>query len=127
MRSRKLQALDFIKRYFAQWGASPSLDEVGGALDVSKQRAAVIIQQLCDDDQIQRVVGKTRGIVLIDQGERLSEADVLLRAAQLGWIVNPGERSIIRPLTEKGLPLLPVLDHDPGRDIGVEYNEDRAD
>jgi SOS-response transcriptional repressor LexA len=119
MRSRKLQALDFIKRYFAQWGQSPSLDEIAGALGVSKQRAAELVHQLSLDLQIRRVRGKTRGITLIDRSEEISEADVLLRLAGLGWQ--------LAPLTENGLPALPVLDHDPGRDIGVGLHADRAD
>ncbi|HEY0131647.1 MAG TPA: hypothetical protein VGB57_09595 [Allosphingosinicella sp.] len=111
MRSRKLQALDFIKRYFAEWGHSPSLDEIGAALEVSKQRASELVQQLCDEDQIQRVVGKRRGIVLIDRGEQLSEADVLLRIKQLGWSVNASEGTVGRTLTQTGLPDVPELDY----------------
>lgn len=111
MRSRKLQALDFIKRYFVEWGHSPSLDEIGAGLEVSKQRASELVQQLCDEDQIQRVAGKRRGIVLVERGEQLSEADVLLRLKQLGWHVDPDARLFLRPLTENGLPGLPELDH----------------
>jgi SOS-response transcriptional repressor LexA len=110
MRSRKLQALDFIKRYYAEWGHSPSLAEIGAELGVTKQRVSSLIAQLSIDRQIEVTSGKTRGIKLVDQGEQLSEADVLLRLQQLGWRVDPAAR-LFGPLTEKGLPELPFLDH----------------
>jgi SOS-response transcriptional repressor LexA len=119
MRSRKLQALDFIKRYYAQWGYSPSLSEIAAELGVSKKRAHGLVQQLSDDAQIRVVAGKQRGIVLPDRREEISEADVLLRLRQLGWrVAGAGDRLPVgapspRPgVTEKGLTILPRLDHD---------------
>jgi SOS-response transcriptional repressor LexA len=111
MRSRKLQALDFIKRYFVEWGHSPSLDEIGAALDVSKQRASALVEQLSLDKQIHVVKGKRRGIELLDRGEQLSEADMLLRLKAMGFTVNPVAKIYGHPLTETGLPALPFLDH----------------
>ncbi len=109
MRSRKLQALDFIKRYVAQWGQSPSIGEVAAALGVSRKRAHELIHQLAREEMIRHVRGKTRGISLIDQGEEISEADMLLRLASEGWkIVNDAGT-----LTKNGLISLPFLDHDP--------------
>jgi len=110
MRSRKLQALDFIKRYFAQWGHSPSLDEIGAELGVSKQRANELVGQLSLEQQIRRVSGKKRGIELVDPKEEISEADALLRLRQLGWIL-PETSLSVRTLTETGLNDLPRLDH----------------
>jgi SOS-response transcriptional repressor LexA len=85
MRSRKLQALDFIKRYFAGFGQSPSLSELAAHLGVSVKRAHDLVEQLSDEEQIERVRGKTRGIRLPDRREEISEADVMVRLAQLGW------------------------------------------
>jgi SOS-response transcriptional repressor LexA len=82
MRSRKLQALDFIKRYFAQWGHSPTLGELAAELGVSTKRAYDLVHQLADERQIEVTAGKTRGIRLIDRAEELSEADVLLRLSR---------------------------------------------
>lgn len=117
MRSRKLQALDFIKRYFAEWGASPSLEEIGGALGVSRQRASELVHQLSKDLQIEHIAGKRRGITLIDRTDRISVADALLKLSEAGWVINNLSFDDLNDdpdsLTKNGLPLLPVLDHDP--------------
>jgi len=115
MRSRKLQALDFIKRYFLEHGGSPSTSELAAALGVSKQRASVLIHELAEDQMIGRVAGKYRGLSLIEKGDETSEADVLLRLQREGWQINGGERT----LTKTGLPPLPELFHVPGRDSGA--------
>lgn len=129
MSSRKLIALDFIKRYFARWGHSPTLGEIAAAMDVSSKRAHDLVRQLAAEKMIEHVAGKTRGIRLVEKAEELSEADVLARLSALGWTVGDGARLIEpppgcppgaepnakacasgAPLTDKGLPLLPILD-----------------
>ena len=129
MSSRKLQALDFIKRYFAQWGHSPTLGELAAALDVSTKRAHDLIHQLARDEMIEHLPGKTRGIRLRERGAELSEADVLVRLAGMGWtvaqedsegrvrvIMPPADpelqKALARALMEKELHELPMLDHD---------------
>lgn len=126
MVSRKLLALDFIKSYFARWGASPSLDEIAAALEVSKQRAHELVQQLSEEAQIRHTRGKRRGIELVDPAQQMSQADALLRLRELGWrvsndekIIEPNPPEVQPPLTKAELPSLPFLDHDPERDIGV--------
>lgn len=105
MRSRKLQALDFIRRYYAEWGSSPSYSEIGAHLGVSKQRVQELVEKLSTDQQIRQVAGKTRGIELVERGEELSEAEVLLLAKKRGF-------TVFGPLTENRLSGLPHLDHD---------------
>lgn len=97
MSSRKLLALDFIKRYFAQWGNSPTLGELAAALDVSTKRAHDLVHQLAQEQMIRRISGKTRGIELVDRGEELSEADVLVRLAKLGWTIGAGNQVVQPP------------------------------
>ena len=116
MRSRKLQALTFVKRYFAIWGKSPTLSEIAAALGVSIKRAHELVEQLSDEEQLRRIRGKRRGIELIDRGEEFSEADALLRLRALGWAIDEEVQRVgktqpplARPLTEKGLPDLPYL------------------
>jgi len=106
MRSRKLVALDFIRRYFAKWGASPSYEEVAAGLGVSKQRAGEIIHQLAVDQMIRRVAGKRRGIALIDRADEISEAEALVILARQGWTIGDAAA-----LTKNGLHGLPHLDH----------------
>lgn len=131
MCSRKLIALDFVKRYFAEWGASPSLDEIAAALGVSKQRAAELVRMLSADGQLLHTAGKRRGLRLVEYVEQMSQADALLRLRDLGWIVHNCERSVSRKpggdrsLTNKALPPLPVLDHDPSTDgDGWGFNDE---
>lgn len=143
MSSRKLLALDFIKRYFATWGRSPTLGEVAAVLGVSTKRAHDLVHQLANEKMIEHIAGQPRGIRLPDRSEELSEADVLVRLAALGWTIGQGDRMIMPPLgaafaigaegpipaapgspacgplTEKGLHELFELDHDPGQATGA--------
>lgn len=119
MRSRKLQAHDFIKRYFARWGHSPTLGELSSHLGVSRKRAYDLVHQLSEEQQIEVVAGRTRGIRLIDRSEELCEADVLARLVTFGWTVGRENEMIAPPLklsfptpplTEKGLPPLDYIE-----------------
>lgn len=126
MSSRRLQALDFIKRYYLQWSQSPTLGEISAELGISAKRAHELVHQLVAQGLIEHVAGKTRGIRLVDPGEELSEVDVLVRLLGLGWRIGLGDRVLQPPgaepatmhatlfhaLTKKGLHLLPQLDHD---------------
>jgi hypothetical protein len=130
MSSRKLLALKFIKEYFAEFGYSPSFGELAAELGVSKKRAHDLVHQLAQQHMIEHETGKTRGIRLVERGEELSEADVLLRLQAMGWTIGRGDyvvfppdnfvgAAIAGPLTEKGLHTLPVLDHNPARAMGA--------
>ncbi len=112
--SRKLQALGFIKSYFAQHGASPSLGEIAAALGINRQRVHAIVRQLADDGLIHRDPGQRRGISLPDPAEELSAADAVRVLQALGWTVLSAEARIVGPVTNTRLPLRPALDHSPG-------------
>lgn len=130
MSSRKLQALDFIKRYFAEWGQSPTLGEISAALGVSTKRAHDLVSQLARDGLIAVMGGQTRGIRLLHPALELSEADVLVLLASRGWTIANGGQTLQPPddvdplrataeaLTEKGLPGIPHLDHHGDEDGG---------
>ncbi|WP_185829152.1 LexA family protein [Sphingomonas ginkgonis] len=146
MSSRKLQALDWIKRYFARWGHSPTQGELAAALGISGKRANDLVHALARDKMIEHVAGAARGIRLIERGEELSEADVLIRLAAMGWTIGAGgtliqAAGVMQPdpgpvasmlerlaaldapaLTEKGLSDLPLLDHDPLGDRDEEQD-----
>jgi SOS-response transcriptional repressor LexA len=128
MVSRKIAALDFIKRYFAEWGHSPSLAELGAALGVSKPRASELVEQLSVEKQILHTRGKRRGIALIDPAGEMSQADALLRLRALGWAIDNGGKAVAPPsLTNPELSHLPLLDHDPARDTGVGQDDGTSD
>jgi hypothetical protein len=136
MSSRKLHALDFINRYFAKWGYSPTLGELAAGIRVSRKRAHELVHQLAEAQMIQHTAGQTRGIRLMDRSEEISEAEVLARLSSMGWTIGDGARIIppplaaALPLTEKGLPILPILDHVPGRSelgMGTDGETEAAD
>jgi hypothetical protein len=132
MSSRKLQAHDFIKRYFAKWGQSPTIGEIAAELRVTRQRAHGIVRQLSVEKMIEVVAGKARGIRLPNRTEELSEVDVLLRLVADGWAIADGNKTIVAPaggpigqikdrlaqLTRTGLSELLELDHVPEPDQG---------
>src|SRR4051812_40976666 len=97
MSSRKLIARNFIQNYFLRWGYSPTLGEIAAHLDVSRKRAHDLVRQLAEEEMIHVTAGKTRGIRLVDRGEELSEADILLRLAAMGWTVGHGD-TILAPV-----------------------------
>lgn len=124
MRSRKLQALDFIKGYFAEHGGSPSLSEIAAKLGVSRQRAHELVEQLAAEELILHTPGKPRGLALVEPTEELSQGDALLRLKGLGWVVDNEARTVgqslvdaVAPLTNVELLMLPLLDHKPDQDI----------
>lgn len=127
MRSRKLQALDFIKGFFARWGSSPSLGEIAAELGVSNKRAHELVGQLADEGLIRRRKGKHRGLELVGGKGPMSQADALLQLRECGWVVDNDAKTVaptlpegaFPPLTNMGLPMLPELDHDPDLDIGL--------
>ena len=129
MSSRKLQALDFIKCYFAQWGQSPTIGEIASTLGVSRQRAHDLVHQLSTDAMIEVVAGKPSGIRLLERGAELSEVDILLQLAAREWTIAHGDlvlhapeehganragaaATVLGALTRTELSRLPVLDHD---------------
>jgi hypothetical protein len=106
------------------------LGELGAELGVSQKRAHDLVHQLAHKQMIEHESGKTRGIRLIDRGEELSEADVLLRLSAMGWTIGRGGAMVLPPhnelgatlvqgLTDKGLHALPILDHKPASGTGV--------
>jgi hypothetical protein len=116
MSSMQNLALDFINRYFARWGQSPTLGELAAHLGTSRKRAHEIVHQLAAKQMIEVVAGKARGIRLVDRTKELSEQVVLARLLAEGWTIGAGSRIIFPPgeaegVTENGLFLLPLLDH----------------
>lgn len=114
--SRKLAALRFIKRYWAEHGASPSYGEIAAALNVSVTRVHKLVRQLTSEGRIVRLAGAHRGIALPERVEQLSEGDALMLLRELGWKVD--EDVLCPPVTNRRLQPLPPLDHIPAIDAG---------
>lgn len=121
MSSRKLQALDLIKRYYLRHGSSPTLGEIAGGLGITRQRAHSLVRALERDCMVQRTRGKTRGIMLANAAAQVSENDALLQLCEAGWTVRVGNMELVPPgtLTTTALPAGPLLDHNRDIERGI--------
>lgn len=88
-RSRRILALEFIRRYFRQFGCSPSFGEIAAALDIPQPRVGAIVRELVRQGAITHTAGQRRSIVLPMPLDNQSDTDVLLEAQRRGFIVNP--------------------------------------
>lgn len=124
--------LDFIKRYFAEFGQAPSLGEMASHMDISRQSAAELVGKLHREGRVIRSPGLRRGLRLPDRADEISQGDALLRLRELGWIVNNDALTLIHAsiaggegLTTIRLPGVPELDHDPhGQVAGYQHGEE---
>ena len=64
MVSRRLQVLDFVRRYIARWGGSPSYGEIAAACGISRNRAHKLVRALVHHGLIGKVPGE-RGLRLV--------------------------------------------------------------
>lgn len=119
--SRKLAALEFIKRHFAERGAPPSFSEIGAGLGVSRKRASVIAHQLAADKMILLTPRKRRGISLPNRAVHISLGDARPLREE-GWVINRGALRLDMPVTNLNLPLIPDLDHIPDDDPGGDLH-----
>ena len=118
--------LDFVKRYYAQWGESPSLGEISAELGVTKQSAHELVGRLVDTGHLRREAGKRRGLELVEAGAGFSQGDALLRLRDMGWKIDNDAMTVgqVQPpleidreaLTKTRLHGLPFLDHEA--DVG---------
>lgn len=82
MASQRLLVLDFVRGYFARWKASPSLGEIGNALQIDRKKVQRAIRSLAADGMLHRTPGP-RGLSLPD-----SEAEAIRQLQALGWVVD---------------------------------------
>jgi len=112
MASLRLLALDFVRRYIGQWGASPSYGEIAAALDTNRTRVRKAVKSLAADGLLLRTPG-ARGLALPETRE---SALHVLRA--LGWDVDGTTRAVRPPpgvvaVTNTPLQAMPLLDYLP--------------
>jgi SOS-response transcriptional repressor LexA len=84
--NRRVNALEFIRRYFVERGASPSLKEIGDAIGTSPQAACGIVHILAKRGDILLGEGR-RSIRLPDRAEELSDSELVLLARRRGLLV----------------------------------------
>ena len=84
--NRRVNALEFIRRYFVERGASPSLREIGDAIGTTPQGACGIVHQLAARGDILRGQGR-RSIRLPDRADELSDSELVLLARRRGMLI----------------------------------------
>lgn len=85
--SRRVLALEFIRRYFRDYGQSPSFGEIAAGLNIPTSRVGAIVEELEHRGEIIRATGQTRGIMLPEAIHQLSDSQVQLILIRRGWIV----------------------------------------
>jgi biotin operon repressor len=119
--SRKLLALEFIKRHFADRGDAPSFGEIAIALNTSRGRVSDIVHRLADEGKLILQPGH-RGIRLPDLADQISESDALRRLRELGYGIVL--QAVYEVGTKTGLPGVEILDHIPDIETGGGGDDD---
>jgi len=85
--SLRVLVLEFVRRYFRDYGQSPSLREIGASFDLTPQRASTIVRELYRRGDILWTPGRARSIRLPDRTGELSDTEVLEVLQRRGWTV----------------------------------------
>lgn len=114
MASRKLLALGFIKRFFAEHGVGPSFNEIGGALDITSRHAGRLVAALARERLVHHTPGRARSLVPLD-----CTADAIRLLRLRGFKVDEDLMQIAQPDVPQS-PLMgeAVLDYLPDPEAG---------
>lgn len=106
---RRYEALAFIMERIVSNGTSPSFEEIGIELRVSKTRARQLVDELIDEDLIVRPVGRMRSFRVKDvAGSR----NILVQALnRLGWVDAVPLGNLLQPCSIEQLPMMPPFEH----------------
>ena len=107
---RRNEALAFIIDRIVRTGTSPSADEIGEAMGVSRQRAQQFVQQLIDDGVVRRRPG-SRSLIICDLTH--CRRIIVETLHGLGLTVSEPMGEMQRPLSQSQLPLVPPFEHIP--------------
>ncbi len=95
MASQRLLVLDFVRRYIARWGFSPSQGEIAAGLDVHRDRVRRAVRSLVRDGMLLRGAA-SRGLALPG-----AEAEAVRQLQGAGWTIDAAARRAAKA------PLLP--------------------
>ncbi len=108
---RRDEALAYIIDRLVKTGTSPSYDEIGRELGVSKPRARELVDQLIADGVLEKTPGAMRGLRVRDVAHAREMAGEFAR--RLGWIVAAPLGQLQPPFPQVQLPMLPPFKHLP--------------
>lgn len=120
---RRDEALAFIIDRLVKTGSSPTFEEIGAELGVSKARAQQLVDQLITHGIIEKVPGAQRALRIRDVVHARRLLDEFMRAlgwavaAPLGTLEQPIDAPVpLKPLPHVQLPVLPAFEHLPDLD-----------
>ena len=109
---RRDEALAYIVDRLVKTGTSPSYDEIGRQLGVSKPRARELVDELIAGGVIEKTPGAMRGLRVRDVVRAREIAADFARS--LGWTVAaPMALDLQPPFPQVQLPMLPPFEHLP--------------
>jgi SOS-response transcriptional repressor LexA len=85
--SLRVLTLEFIRRYFRDYGSSPSFREIAAKFDITPQRVSAILRELYRRGEILWTPGLARSIRLPEKAAELSDTEVLEVLRRRGWFV----------------------------------------
>lgn len=119
---RRDEALAFVIDRLVRTGSSPTFEEIGGKLGVSKTRAQELVEQLIVNGVIEKVPGAQRALRVRDVTHARHLVDQFARslgwavASPLGALEQPSVPTAVKPLPHVQLPVLPAFEHFPDND-----------
>lgn len=108
---RRDEALAYIIDRLVRTGTSPSYEELGRAIGVSKTRAGELVNQLIAYGFIEKVPGAIRALRVRDVVQSRGIVEQFVRS--LGWAVAEPLGDLQQPLSNVQLPTLSPFTHLP--------------
>ncbi|WP_156680054.1 hypothetical protein [Sphingomonas profundi] len=101
----------YIVERIVRSGTSPSNEEIGRKLGVSKQRAKQLVDELLERRVIEKTPGSQRNLQVRDVAQ--CRLIIVARLRELGLIVADPLGKLQQPFTQEQLPILPPFEHLP--------------
>jgi SOS-response transcriptional repressor LexA len=108
---RRSEALAFIIERIIRTGVSPTSGEIARALNVSRQRAQQLVDQLIREAVIEKTPGSPRSLRIRDLAQ--CRHVIVETLSRLGFTVAEPADAASPPLSPAQLPMLPPFEHLP--------------
>lgn len=124
MASRKLQVLEFVRRYWTDHGGSPSLSEIAAGLGCERTTVRGHVRRLLAEGRLLRDPALTERALRLPPAE-MSEIEAMRVLRARGYVFDEEAAAALDPRTISTLAGLPLLDHRPldGSDGGQDERD----